>query len=127
MGSGVDNQPTYTSLEEYFDELFAYSLSLGMSYKQFWEDDPFLLNSYVKAEEIKQAKRNNELWLQGLYVDIALATELSNLFSKSGRKKYISQPIAITKKEQERLEQEKVNKFKSQLLARVKGGKKDGI
>ena len=41
---------------------------LGMTYSQFWDGDPGLAVSYVKAHDLKRQERNQEMWMQGLYV-----------------------------------------------------------
>lgn len=94
MGGKEVAQKTTTPQDiiNYLYELFAYALSIGMNYEQYWYDDPMLINSYIKAEEIRQVKKNNELWLQGLYVYIAIGdlVPVLNPFSKDHKaKKYL--------------------------------------
>lgn len=120
MGSkGIEQHPSSPQdILNYLNELFAYALSIGMTYDQYWKEDPILLLSYVKAEEIKQSKRNNELWLQGLYVQIAIGNlvPVLNPFSKEHKpRKYLERPIPITEKERQEYEQAKVNKMISKL------------
>ena len=73
-----------------------------MSYDQFWNDDPTLAIAYRRAAEIKAERKNQELWLQGLYIHNAFAVVMSN-FGRglSGKKtnkteQYIEKPIRIT-------------------------------
>ena len=120
MGSkGIEQHPSSPQdILNYLNELFAYALSIGMTYDQYWKDDPILLLSYIKAEEIKQSKRNNELWLQGLYVQIAIGNlvPVLNPFSKEHKpRKYLDRPIPITEKERQEYEQAKLNKMISKL------------
>lgn len=128
MGSEVENN---TTLKEYFDKLFQYALSIGMTPHEFWEDDIDLFNHYHQAELIRQRKRNNEMWLQGLYVYNAvgsLAPVLNGLSKEHRAKAYLKRPIPLT--EEERIEEQnrKVNNFKNYLLSisTIKGGKKNG-
>ena len=130
MGSGV-NQPTdkTTSLKEYFDELFVYALSIGMSYEQYWYEDTDLLNAYIKAEQIRQKKRNNEMWLQGAYIYNAvgsLAPILNGMVKNPKAQPYMQSPIPLT--EEDRIEQhnQKVLNFERQLKMLAQRGKKDG-
>lgn len=124
MGSSgsVNNQETASPQDiiEYLNELFAYALSLGMTYEQYWYDEPKLINAYIKAEEMRISKRNQELWLQGLYNHIALNTSLSNAFSKHSHAKYIEKPFALTKREQEEEENRRVQQVFDYLNARSK-------
>lgn len=120
------SETTITPLE-YLEKLFVYALSIGMTYDQYWHDDPKLINSYIQAEEIRQRKRNTELWLQGLYVYRAFGSlvHLGNSFSKEHKAKpYLKEPIPLTRKEQEEAEERKYQKFKRQMfeLAKNNGG-----
>ena len=133
MGSELEQPPQgetqSTSLKDYFDELFAYAISIGMSYEQFWEDDVDLLVSYYKAEQIRIRKRNTELYLQGVYVYHAIGclAPVLNGFSKDGRARpYLKHPIPITEEERVEENNRKVANFKAYMMSLVKGGKKDG-
>lgn len=112
------------TLEDYFNELCAYAISVGMPYKDFWEEDPFLLNFYVKAEQIRQKKRNTELWLQGAYIYQAIGSlsPVLNAMAGGKAKPYLKEPMALTKDEQIERENEKILKFRQQLINRSKKG-----
>lgn len=108
---------------EYLDELFAYALSIGMTYNQYWYDEPALLNNYVRAEQIKQRKRNNEMWLQGAYIYQAIGSlvPVLNPFSKEHRAKaYLKNPIPLTEEEREDIEREKYERFVKYMHSLVK-------
>ena len=131
MGESGLNQPPQSETAitpiEYLDKLFVYALSIGMTYEQYWHDDPKLINSYIEAEEIKQRKLNNQLWLQGLYVYQAVGSliHLANSFTKERRAKpYLKEPIPLTEKERLEAEERKYQKFKKQMfeLAKRSGG-----
>ena len=99
---------TYT---EQFYEVFPYYLAIGMTYEQFWDGDPMLVKYYREAEEIRNEKKNQELWLQGMYIYEALAdiSPVLHAFAKKGTKPqpYTETPYAITKKQRERIKAEK--------------------
>ena len=99
---------TYT---EQFYEVFPYYLSIGMTYEQFWEGDPTLCKYYREAEEIRNEKKNQELWLQGMYIYEALGdiSPVLHAFAKKGTKPqpYTETPYAITKKQVEKQKREK--------------------
>jgi len=106
----------------FLDELFAYALSIGMTYEQYWYQDPKLINAYMKAEEMRLIRKNQELWLQGYYVYQAIGdlVPVLNPFSKEHKpRKYLDKPIPITRKEQEAVEQEKYEKMKSYMMSLV--------
>ena len=73
-----------------------------MTHDQYWNEDPWLAETFRKAHNIKVEMLNQELWLQGLYIHNAFAVVISNfgrgLSGKKGGKqeKYIEKPIRIT-------------------------------
>jgi hypothetical protein len=102
---------TYT---EQFYEVFPYYLSIGMTYEQFWDGDPNLVKYYRQAEEIRIERKNQELWLQGLYVYEAMCdvAPIMHAMAKKGTKAqpYPDQPYAITEKQRKREIEEKERK-----------------
>ena len=99
-----------------------------MTYEQFWNDDPMLVKYYRQAEEMRNDKRNQELWLQGLYIYEALCdvSPILHSMAKRGTKArpYAERPYAITEKqrlrdaeEKERLNALKAKRFMDALMA----------
>ena len=43
-----------------------------MTYDQYWNDDCQLVKFYRKAHKLKNEQKNQELWLQGMYIYEAL-------------------------------------------------------
>lgn len=124
MGGKEVAQKTTTPQDiiDYLNDLFAYALSLGMTFEQYWYDDPSLLKHYLKADEIKRRRKNQELWLQGLYVHIAVGdlVPVLNPFSKDHKAKpYLKEPIPITEKEQEEKRLERIDKWTKSMMAKV--------
>lgn len=76
-----------------------YYIAIGMSYEQYWYDDPYLVRVYKRAYDIKKQEQNQILWLQGLYNYNAFATALGNLSSaiagRKGTAEYIKEPLDI--------------------------------
>lgn len=130
MGSGElkssqQKQKTASPQEiiDYLENLFSYALSIGMTYEQYWYDEPSLLNRYVKAEEYRRIRRNQEMWLQGLYVHIAIGdlVPIINPFSKDHKAKpYLKKPIPVSREEMEEQERDKYNRFVDYMMARTK-------
>ena len=106
--------PSFTYTEKFY-ELFPYYLSIGMTAEQYWEGDPTLTRYYRKADEIRKERRNEELWLQGMYIYEALCdvSPVLHAFAKKGTKPqpYSERPYAITKEQHERIEEEKERKI----------------
>lgn len=77
-----------------------------MTYDQFWNDDPMLVKYYRKAAEIEVDRKNQELWLQGMYIYDALccASPVFRSFAKKGTKPapYPAAPYALNAKQQEK-------------------------
>ena len=112
-GSEHNSSLPYFTYTEKFYEMFPYYLSIGMTYEQYWEGDCALVKYYRKAEEIRNERRNQELWLQGMYVYEAVCdvSPILHAFAKKGAKPhpYPAKPYAISEKQirQEREEKER--------------------
>ena len=91
-------------------------MSIGMTYDEFWNQDVKLVEVYRKAAELKDSRKNQELWLQGMYIYEALcdASPLFRFSMKKGAVKpepYAKEPYPITAAEvQARKEREQRNK-----------------
>ena len=82
-----------------------------MTYEQYWEGDCTLTKYYRKAEELRNDKRNQELWLQGMYVYEAICdvAPILHAFAKKGTKPtpYSTKPYPLNDKQSKRDEEEK--------------------
>lgn len=105
-------------------------MSIGMSYDEFWNQDVSLVVDYRKAQELRDKRRNQEFWLQGMYVYEALcdASPLFRFTMKKGTIKpepYVKEPYPITEAEvrerEERERREKEERLKAQFAAFVEG------
>lgn len=83
-----------------------------MTYDQYWNMDSTLVKYYRKADEIKSERKNQELWLQGMYVYEALCdvAPVLQAFAKKGTKvrEYSSQPYSLKAKPKTKKEVEKI-------------------
>ena len=83
-----------------------------MTYEQFWEMDSTLVIYYRKAEELRAKNRNQDLWLQGMYIYEALCdvSPVLRAFAKKGVKPipYREKPYPLTQKERAQLERDEV-------------------
>ena len=110
-GSGHNSSlPNFTYTEKFY-ELFPYYLSIGMTPEQYWDGDCTLVKYYRKAEELRIDKRNQELWLQGLYIYEAICdvAPILHAFAKKGTKPtpYSDKPYPLNNKQIKRDEEEK--------------------
>lgn len=90
-----------TSYTDVFNEAFPYYLAMGMTYDEFWNKDVTLVKSYRKADRIRRERRNEELWLQGMYIyeamlDVAPVFRLSMGTKRVEPLKYRERPYPLT-------------------------------
>lgn len=76
-------------------------MSIGMTYDEFWNEDVSRVEVYRKVSELRDRRKNQELWLQGMYIYEALcdASPLFRFSMKSGRVKpepYVKEPYPVT-------------------------------
>lgn len=123
MGGELVNSPAPSfSYTEVFEQHFPYYLAMGMTYEQFWYKDCKLVEYYRKADEIRAERKNQELWLQGMYIYDALCrvSPILHAFAKNGTRPedYPDKPYPISerKAEQERMEREKANRAKARAV-----------
>jgi hypothetical protein len=112
---------TYT---ETFNEQFPFYLSIGMTYKQYWEEDAELVKFYRESYNLKRKMKNEELWLQGMYIYEALCDVAPILRAFSKEKKpipYPKEPYAITAKDAEKLKKEKEQAKIKETVQKFKG------
>ena len=114
-GEQKNARPSFSTYTEKFYELFPYYLSIGMTYDQYWNDDVDLVKYYREAEEIRNDKKNQELWLQGMYIYEALCdvSPVLHAFAKKGVKPqpYSANPYPISQKQIKREKEEKERKI----------------
>jgi hypothetical protein len=76
-----------------------------MTEEQYWDKDPMLAKYYREAENLRIEQKNQELWLQGMYIYDAIArlSPILRPFAKKGTKAqpYTEEPYPITYKSQE--------------------------
>ena len=116
--------------------MFPTYLAMGMTYDQFWDGEPALAKAYRRADSIRRRRRNEEMWLEGIYMVEALSATVGNMFSKGAKHQYPSEPFPITAEEQqerkEREQRARMERIKAAFTAKALtvnakiGGKADG-
>ena len=95
---------------------------MGMTWSQFWLDEPELAIAYRKAEAIRKRRKNEELWLEGVYMAEALSATVGNMFAKGQKHQYPSEPFPLTEEEQrerrEREEKARMERIKAAFVAK---------
>lgn len=112
-------QKTYT---EIFEELCPLFLSMGMTYKEYWEGDNELPSLYLKKFKIEQERVDEQAWLMGLYIYDTLCN-LAPMFrpfsKKVNIKPYRKEPFSTKNKasveanitDEKKLEQERLKAY----------------
>lgn len=79
-------------------------MAIGMTYEQYWYDDPLMVRAFYKANKIRQAMMDEEAWLNGMYVLNALNASVGNMFRKTGQTpiEYPKEPISMTREREKR-------------------------
>ena len=127
---GGQSAPFSNSYTTSFYDQFPYYLAIGMTPEQYWDGDASLARHYRKADEIKRQRRNEELWLQGMYIYEALCdvSPIFHAFAKKGTKAkpYSDHPYALTTQEREKeqkvreqQEREKARKYMEAKMAAI--------
>lgn len=124
---GSDEINASQTLNNIFEEVFPFYLSIGMTYEQFWEGKPSLVVFYRRANDLRRKERNQELWLQGRYIYEAIGSfaEILPAFPKKGAKvhPYMEEPYPITVAEamyrKERKEKERMENIKQRMISRA--------
>ena len=124
-GDSIERDNASESYADQFEKLCPAYLAMSMTPEQYWKGDPMLAKYYRKADAIRNERRNQELWLQGMYIYDAIlcVAPILHAFAKKGTKAkpYPTQPYALTvkerKKEMENKERAVYNKGKRYMEA----------
>lgn len=84
-------------------------MAIGMTYEQYWYDDPLMVRAFYKAKKLRDKRRDEEAWLQGAYVLKALQATVGNMFLKKGAKpfEYPTNPFSFEEMQREEEERQK--------------------
>lgn len=114
-------------LNKIFEDNCPYFMSIGMTYQQFWEEDPTIAKYYLKAYKIEEERIDWILWKLGVYGYEALCdvSPVLHAFAKKGTKPlpfaekplFIKDSIMETAKEKE--EKERKNIENERLKAEI--------
>lgn len=112
-----------TSLTKLFEELCPIFMSYGMSYDEYWHSSPYRAKFYLEAHKLKIKQKDEEMWMQGMYIYEALCdvSPILHAFSKKGTKplQYSAAPYLSKVKELQNKQEKEKEKKNAQLVARV--------
>ena len=112
--SDIDLDAPQSQFGTYLDQLCPYAMAWGMSWSEFWFESFDRLHDYWQANQFSIERRNQELWLQGIYIHAAIASCLDS----KGRAKYPKEPYRITEMtdaEREVENQRKIERLREML------------
>ena len=112
------------SLTKIFEELCPIYMGYGMSYDEYWYGDVYRAKFYREAYEIQMKHKDEEFWIQGMYIYDALCrvSPVLHAFSKSGTKPlpYPKEPYLAKSIDGSETEEEKQKRIENErLIARV--------
>ena len=84
-------------------------MAYGMSYKDYWYGDPWMVRAYAQAYLIRRKVDNETAWIQGAYFFAAVSAAITTAFSKT-KKDYLKHPLEFFPKTEAELEEEKRQK-----------------
>ena len=72
-------------------------MAIGMTYEQYWYDDPLMVRHFYKADKLRKERIDEEAWLHGLYILRALDTTVGNAFREKGHQhvEYPKEPVSF--------------------------------
>lgn len=78
-------------------------MAIGMTYEQYWFDDPLMVRAFYKADRLRRERMDEEAWLQGVYVKLAIDSTIGNAFRKNSQDsvEYPKEPATLTARRQE--------------------------
>lgn len=68
-------------------------MAIGMTYREFWYEDPCIVAIYKRAYDCKRKEENQKMWVNGMYMLKAVSVAISNAFGH--RAKYFEKPLDI--------------------------------
>lgn len=116
----------------YWEDLLPMALECGMTPTQFWEEEPRLVNSYIRKHELELDEFNYKSWLLSVYTFNAVSTAITLTFADEKHRKniqYFNKPIEefyINKKHEQKDEITLSEKHRNKVNYWAKFGKKGG-
>ena len=111
------------SLKKTFEEVCPIYMSYGMTYDEFWYDDFYKCKYYREYHKIKVKQKDEEMWIQGMYIYEALCdvSPILHAFSKKGTKPlpYTDKPYMKTTPSLQTEEDKKQEAENARLIAQV--------
>lgn len=91
----------------------------GMSPEEYWNGDPNLAVAYRDLHRLKTDEKNNEMWLQGLYIHEAISVSIARQINGDKKVEYSKEPYQIrplTEKEKEAKKKDEAEKERQKFI-----------
>ena len=101
---------------------------MGMTYELYWFGDTWMVSAYREADKLRQERRNEDAWLNGLYQGMAISSTIGNAFLPKGSTpvKYPERPIASKKEEMQEEDEDNTAFARLYMASMVRAGKNWG-
>lgn len=113
----------YISLTKTFEELCPIYMSYGMSYDEFWYGEAYRAKFYLDSHKLKVKQKDEEMWIQGMYIYEALCkvSPVLHAFSKKGTKPlpYAEKPYLTSAPALETQKDKEKEVENARLIARI--------
>lgn len=113
----------YISLTKTFEELCPIYMSYGMSYDEFWYGESYRAKFYLDSHKLKVKQKDEEMWIQGMYIYEALCkvSPVLHAFSKKGTKPlpYAEKPYLTSAPALETQKDKEKEVENARLIARI--------
>lgn len=100
------------SLTELFERDAHWYMSIGMTYQEYWHGDVWAIVDAQRAYKLQMERKNQELWLQGMYIYEAIAdiSPILHAFAKQGTKPhpYRDKPYKLFGNKEDEKEREQI-------------------
>lgn len=113
----------FISLSQVFEELCPIYMGYGMSYDEYWYGDCYKAKYYRESYEIQIKHKDEQFWMQGMYIYDALCrvSPILHAFSKSGTKPlpYPDKPYSMLIDENKTKQDKEKEVENARLIARL--------
>lgn len=98
-------------------------MSYGMPYDEFWHGSPYRAKFYLDSHKLKVKQKDEEMWIQGMYIYEALCkvSPVLHAFSKKGTKPlpYAEKPYLTSAPALETQKDKEKEVENARLIARI--------
>ena len=95
-------------------------LAIGVDYERFMSSCPKELEPFVEAERLRILKRDEDMWVMGMYVQNAVSVAVEHcLAGKKAKSQYLKLPLREKMEEENKISEEKLQRQREQFVAQL--------